>query len=140
MNAAVFVDTNIFLYAIDEEPANGAKRSKAQELLLNESWCWSVHVAAEFFVNATSLKRPFRLSSTDAAALVNTWLKYPTASITTDLVRAAISIHDRYQLSYWDAAIIMDAREWGCATVYSEDLNNAQRYDGVQVVNPFVNH
>jgi len=31
-------------------------------------------VAAEFFVNATSPKRPFRLSSTDAAALVETWL------------------------------------------------------------------
>ena len=36
-----------------------------------------------------------------------------------------------------DAAIIAAARELGCQTVYSEDLNDGQTYDGVTVVNPF---
>ena len=70
MNAEVFVDTNVLLYTIDEEPANAAKRERAQELLLSERWSWSVQVAAEFFVNATSPKRPFRLPAADAATLV----------------------------------------------------------------------
>lgn len=36
MTADVFVDTNVFLYAIDEDPASVAKRDRAQRILLNE--------------------------------------------------------------------------------------------------------
>jgi predicted nucleic acid-binding protein len=137
MNAEVFVDTNVLLYAIDEDPASTSKRQRAQQLLVSERWCWSVQVAAEFFVNATSLKRPFRLSAVDAAALVETWLGLPTMELTPALFRAAVDIHQRYQISYWDAAIIAAAKTMGCPTVYSEDLNPGQGYDGVIVVNPF---
>jgi hypothetical protein len=54
MTAEFFVDTNILLYSIDEDPASQMKRQRSQELLLTENWGWSVQVAAEFFVNATS--------------------------------------------------------------------------------------
>lgn len=137
MNADVFVDTNILLYAIDEDPASTAKRQRAQQLLLTESWGWSVQVAAEFFVNATSPKRPFKLDSPTAAALIETWLVFPTLDITPALFRAAVDIQQRFQLSYWDAAILAAARQMGCRLVYSEDLNATQNYDGVTVVNPF---
>jgi predicted nucleic acid-binding protein len=43
----------------------------------------------------------------------------------------------RHQISYWDAAIIAAAKQTGCQTLYSEDLNAGQAYDGVTVVNPF---
>ena len=138
MNAEVFVDTNVFLYSIDEDPASAAKRELARSLLLSERWGWSAQVAAEFFVNATSPKRTFRLASSDAAALLETWFAYPTQSITSDLIRAAVDIHQRFQVSYWDAAILAAAKQLGCNTVYSEDLNHGQDYDGVRVVNPFL--
>lgn len=137
MNADVFVDTNVLLYSIDEDPANAPKRHHAQQLPLSEKWCWSVQVAAEFFVNATSAKRPFKLAAADAAALVDTWLAFPTADITPVLFRAAVDFHRRFQLSYWDAAIIAAAKQLGCGTVYSEDMNAGQNYDGVTVINPF---
>jgi len=137
MNADVFVDTNVLLYTIDEDPASADKRLAAQQLVLSQRWGWSVQVAAEFFVNATSPKRPFRLPAADAVALVETWLAFPTAAITPELVRAAFDIHLRYQLSYWDAAILAAAKAMGCHTVFSEELSNAQTYDGVTVVNPF---
>jgi len=137
MNAEVFVDTNVLLYTIDEDPASASKRKQAQELLLSERWGWSVQVAAEFFVNATSAKRPFRLAAADAAALVETWFAFPTLELTPALFRAAIDIHQRFQLSYWDAAILAAAKQLGCHTVFSEDLNDGQNYDGVTVVNPF---
>ena len=73
MTAEVFVDTNVLLYTIDEDPASASKRQRAQQLLLSENWAWSVQVAAEFFVNATSVKRPFRLAAVDAAALLENW-------------------------------------------------------------------
>src|SRR5947209_18001981 len=137
MNAEGFVDTNILLYTIDEDPASAQKRQRAQQLLLSERWGWSVQVAAEFFVNATSAKRPFRLATTDAAALVETWLVFPILELTPTLFRAAVSVHQRFQLSYWAAAILAAAQQMGCHTVFSEDMNDGQNYDGVTVVNPF---
>jgi predicted nucleic acid-binding protein len=137
MNAEAFIDTNVLLYTIDEDPAAAAKRQRAQELLLSGPWGWSVQVAAEFFVNATSPKRPFRLTDSAAAALVEAWFALPTIELTPDLFRAAVELRQRYQISYSDAAIIAAAKEMGCTTVYSEDLNPGQTYDGVTVVNPF---
>ncbi len=137
MNADVFIDTNVLLYTIDEDPASAPKRQRAQQLLLSERWSWSVQVAAEFFVNATSARRPFKLAAADAAALVETWFAFPTLDLTPALFRAAVDLHQRFQLSYWDAAILAAAKQLGCHTVFSEDLNDGQNYDGVTVINPF---
>lgn len=137
MNADVFLDTNILLYSIDEDPSSLTKRQRAQELLLSERWGWSIQVAAEFFVNATSQKRPFRLTAKVAASLVEGWLSLPTLDVTPALFRAAVDVQQRHQLSYWDAAIVAAAKQMGCRSVYSEDLNAGQNYDGVTVINPF---
>ena len=137
MTADVFVDTNVLLYSIDEDPAAAPKRERARQLLVSERWAWSVQVAAEFFVNATSAKRPFRLAAADAAALVDAWLAFPILELTPALFRAAVEFHQRFGLSYWDAAVLAAAKRMGCHTVYSEDLNDGQDYDGVTVVNPF---
>ena len=94
-------------------------------------------MAAEFFVNATSAKRPFKLAAPDAAALMETWFVFPTLDLTPALFHAAVDLHQRFQLSYWDAAILAAAKQMGCHTVFSEDLNDGQNYDGVTVVNPF---
>jgi predicted nucleic acid-binding protein len=50
---------------------------------------------------------------------------------------AAIATRHRFQLSYWDAAILEAARSLGCDTVLSEDLSSTQDYGGLQVQNPF---
>jgi predicted nucleic acid-binding protein len=43
----------------------------------------------------------------------------------------------RYQISYWDAAVIEAARALGCREILSEDLSDGQDYSGVRVTNPF---
>ena len=40
----------------------------------------------------------------------------------------------------YDRAILAAAQELGAQTVYSKDLSHGQTYDGVKVVNPFLNH
>ena len=50
---------------------------------------------------------------------------------------AALDARQRFQLSYWDAAIIEASRAMGCMQVLSEDLNDGQDYGGVRVANPF---
>ena len=44
---------------------------------------------------------------------------------------------ERFQLSYWDSAILAAALVIGCDTVLSEDLSSEQEYDGLRVTNPF---
>jgi predicted nucleic acid-binding protein len=77
MNADVFVDTNVFLYAISDRPEEQEKANRARDLLLNASWGWSVQVAGEFFVAATSPKRQFQLSPEQATEFVKTWFNFP---------------------------------------------------------------
>jgi predicted nucleic acid-binding protein len=50
---------------------------------------------------------------------------------------AALSTRQRFQLSYWDSAIIEASRAMGCAEVLSEDLGDGQDYAGIRVINPF---
>jgi len=138
MNAEAFIDTNVFLYALSDLPEEQRKAERARQLLLNENWGWSAQVAGEFYHIATSAKRQFRLPHSSAMEYVKIWLNFPTASLHPSTVLTAIEVRDRFRLSYWDAAIIAAARELGCRTIYSEDLSHGQDYDGVTVMNPFL--
>ena len=44
----------------------------------------------------------------------------------------------RYELSYWDGAIISAAESLGASILYTEDLNHGQHYGSVRAVNPFL--
>ena len=50
----------------------------------------------------------------------------------------ALDIKNRYQTSYWDAAILAAAASAGCSELLSEDLNPGQNYDTIRVINPFL--
>ena len=54
------------------------------------------------------------------------------------MVIAGIDHARRYQLSYWDGAIIAAAERLGARVLYSEDLNHGQTYGSVRVENPFL--
>ena len=58
--------------------------------------------------------------------------------VSLELILTSVQIRRKFQVSHWDATIIAAAMELGCSTLYSEDLNRGQSYDGVRVVNPFV--
>ena len=69
---------------------------------------------------------------------MKTWLNFPTAALTASTVLRTLEIQQRFQISYWDAAIIAAASELGCHTIYTEDLNHGQDYDDVKALNPFL--
>ncbi len=45
---------------------------------------------------------------------------------------AAIDLHRLHQLSIWDALIVRAAQASGCRTLYTEDLQNGRRFDGLR--------
>jgi predicted nucleic acid-binding protein len=55
-------------------------------------------------------------------------------------VIAAIDLHNRYKLSFWDGLILVAAKAADASLVWSEDLGHGQVYDGVRVENPFLTH
>jgi predicted nucleic acid-binding protein len=92
MNAEVFIDTNVFLYALSDRPEELTKAERARQLLMTENWGWSVQVAGEFYHVATSSKRQFRLAHDSAMDYITTWLNFPTASLHASTVLNALKL------------------------------------------------
>ena len=132
-----FVDTNVPLYAALRDEGEQAKAARAKEIMLATDLALSVQVLQEFYTQATRESRPGRLSHEEAASLVRAFQRFPVQDVTAGLVLDALETRARFQISYWDAAIIEAARRLGCPVVLSEDLNDGQDYAGVRVENPF---
>lgn len=136
MTASVFFDTSVLVYAAIGTGKDERKRKRAVELIESEDFGTSAQVLQEFFV--TVVKKASRpLSAAEALEWIEQWTAFPCHPTDHQLVRIAIEKSERYNISYWDAAILVAAEALGTHTVYSEDLNDGQRYGRVQVVNPF---
>ena len=133
-----FLDTNVLLYAVSRAPAEAAKTARALSLLDADDWVISVQVLQEFYVQATRATKVDRITPEQATALIESWLRFRVQEMTVPILLAALQSSVRYQLSYWDAAILEAARAAGCRQVYSEDLSAGRDYGGIQVVNPFI--
>ena len=81
--------------------------------------------------------RPDAIGHQQAVRLVELFRRFPVQDLTSGMMIAALDARQRFQLSYWDAAIIEASRALGCTEVLSEDLGDGQDYAGVRVTNPF---
>ncbi len=54
-----------------------------------------------------------------------------------NMVVAAIRLHQKHSLSFWDALILQAAIIAGCSQILSEDLQDGLRLDTLTVKNPF---
>lgn len=137
MPAQFFADTNILLYAGSQHPDDAAKRAVALRLLRQGDLGFSAQVMQEYY-DVAYRKGRLGISRGEALAALQAIARRPVASITAELVLRAALLSDRFNISYWDAAIIAAALDLGCHTLYSEDLSHGQTYDGLKVVNPFL--
>ena len=132
-----FVDTNVLLYAVSTAADEQPKRRVALALLEGDDLTLSVQVLQEFYVQATRPSKPERLDHDQAALLIESFLRFPVQETTVPLMQSAVAARERFQISYWDAAVVEAARTLGCGTLLSEDLADGRDYDGVRVENPF---
>jgi predicted nucleic acid-binding protein len=132
-----FVDTNVLLYAISTESNERGKADRANALLAAGDVALSVQVLQEFYVQATRESRSARLSHGQAVRLVESFLRFPVAQVTTGIMLAAFATRERFRISFWDAAILEAGRSLGCEVVLSEDLSHGQDYGGIRVEDPF---
>jgi predicted nucleic acid-binding protein len=142
MNDRTFLDTNIFIYAIDTSPKEKKKRECARELIkhhiVNQTGVISIQVLQEFFqVSTHKIKTP--LSIEGALEFLQYISVLQIVRPDFSMVTAAIRLHKNYSVSFWDAMILQSAKTAGCALVLSEDLQDGFRLDEMTIQNPFKN-
>ncbi len=133
-----FIDTNILIYAISPNPTEAAKQDIALEILIADELNVSVQVLQEFYYQTTRLSRRDAISHNSALAFIESIGHIRVQDVTFEVFRQGVSISQRFNISYWDGAILAAAKVAGCIEVYSEDLNHEQDYGGILVINPFV--
>lgn len=136
MSVEAFLDSNILLYAASKDPADAAKSARSARLIAETNFGVSLQVAQEFYHNAR-LKARLAITAAQAETIIGLLLARPLVVTDADLFAHARQLCERYQLCYWDAAIVAAAARLQAPILYSEDLSDGQEYDGVRVVNPF---
>jgi len=137
--AREFVDANILVYAFD---ASAGVKWEAAKQLLERLWeastgCLSVQVLQEFFVTVTrKVAQP--LLPEEAEERVREFAAWKVFAPTVHNVLSAIALHQRAQISFWDAMVVEAAAQSGCDILWTEDLNDGQLVGGVRVRNPFM--
>jgi predicted nucleic acid-binding protein len=137
MTDRVFVDSNVWVYAVDDDEP--VKQQQARAVLgpaTPDILVASSQVLGEFYTTVTrKLARP--VPDEVAVGMIERMAKLPVVAIDADLVQEAIAGSRSWHLSYWDALIIAAARAAGCRRLLSEDLADGTAYGGVRVENPF---
>jgi predicted nucleic acid-binding protein len=138
MNAKVFIDTNVLVYAYDIDA--GRKQQTAQHVLLNlwqqRTGALSMQVLQEFYVNVTR-KLASPLSKEKARLILARYARWCVIT-TPEEIKQAFRIEDEARIGFWDALIVAAAIKAGATRILSEDLNPGQRIAGVLIENPFL--
>ncbi len=135
----VFLDTNVLVYAFDNDEA--AKQERAREILQDAGnadvvYVISTQVLQEFY-SVVTRKLSSRLSEEDAERAVWGLAHLPVVSADTQLVLTAIALSRQHQLSLWDALILRAAEKADCSRLLTEDLQDGLQIGRVRVENPF---
>ena len=132
-----FVDTNVLIYAASPSPEETEKHRRAQDLLNRDDLALSIQVLGEFYYQVTRPSRPEPLTHAQVLEFLDSISGFQVQPMTVEIFTRAVEISQRFQLSYWDGAILAAARAMGCDAVYSEDMSHQQDYAGLRVINPF---
>jgi predicted nucleic acid-binding protein len=141
MSAAIFVDTNVFVYS--RQSNEPLKQPRAQQwierLWKDQRGRTSLQVISETYVTLTRKIRP-ALPQDQAWEYVRTLFAWNPQALDEDVARGARLVEQRYGLSWWDSLIVSAAQIQNCAILLSEDMKEGAAYGSVTVRSPFSLH
>jgi predicted nucleic acid-binding protein len=136
MGAACFLDTNILVYAAAGKEDEPEKHARSVDIIRDSDVVLSTQVVGEFLY--VSRRKYLKVMG---VAQINNWadslMLFPSVDIDQAIIRSALFVAERYQISFWDAALIAASERLAAKTLYTEDLSHGQKYGSVTVINPF---
>jgi predicted nucleic acid-binding protein len=135
MSDKIFIDTNVLVYFYTKTEKN--KLDVLAELLDEVDLIISTQVLNEL---SNVLLKKFKMSTEDIAKILKElaqWCFVYTIEMAT--IMHALSIVQRYKVSYFDGLMLAAALECGCSVMYSEDMHHGCLIEeSVYIINPFV--
>lgn len=131
---SVFIDSNIWLYALIEsdDPKHKTAKEKVWQV---EAPVVSSQVVSEVCVNM--LKKAGQNEGFVRELVSSFYSKYTVVSLDENVLLKASDLRNKYSLSYWDSMIVAAALRASCAVLYSEDMQSGLLVDQrLRIVNP----
>jgi predicted nucleic acid-binding protein len=140
MSAEYFIDTNLFIYQLE---ASDERKSAIADRIIRKgietrNACVSFQVVQEC-LNTVLRKAEIPLSTDETKQYLDNVLA-PLYRVPAglSLYRRALDLQSRYRYGFYDSLVIAAALDAGCTRLYSEDLQNGQRIEGLTINNPIV--
>lgn len=139
MSARFFLDTNLFVYSLDASAASKARRSTQliREAIATRNGIVSCQVVQEFFNVAFRRFTP-PMTIVEAEQYLATVFR-PLLAIHSShaLYAEALHLRNRYRLPWYDSLIVSGAIQAECTVLYTEDMQNGQKFGELRIENPF---
>ncbi len=130
------LDTNILVYVSDDGEAAKQRVAKQVVRVLSERrQPLGLQVIGEL-QNALrrKLKQPPWTAAQNARNALHAFDIFPPSEAGAE---EALTLMASGRLNYWDALLIASARSAGVTTMFSEDMQDGQRWGVVEIINPF---
>ncbi len=131
-----FFDTSVLLYMYSG--VDPTKQARAKELFRrfarSSRFLVSTQVVQEFYAAGS---RKLGLPHAELREATEALMELPLVTVAPAHIRSAIRLEEQHMISFWDALILAAAESGGANVLYTEDLNDGQRYGAVTVRNPF---
>lgn len=132
-----FFDTNVLVYTDDQDATE--KQRRALDLVADcrrrRSGVVSMQVLQEYFVTTT---RKLGVEAEIARRKTEIFGRLHVVTPGLEDILSAIDLHRLHGLSFWNALVVRAALVSGCSRLFSEDLQAGRRFDGLEIVNPFL--
>lgn len=135
----VFFDTNILVYQHHRKEPKKQKlvQNIIEQHMLGGTAVISTQVVQEF-INVALNKFETSIPVNELKLIIEKQLRllckhYPSL----DFYERALVLYDYNSLNFYDALIIQAALDINCDTLYSEDLQDGQKFGNLTVRNPF---
>ena len=131
-----FVDTNVIVYTRDRSAPR--KRERAIAWLLALASADAITISPQVLnesINAFINK--LDLDHDDLMPFVRGVASWCTAPVGPEVTAEALRVRSRWKFGWWDCLIVASAAIGGCDHVLTEDLQDGQKLDTLEVVDPF---
>jgi predicted nucleic acid-binding protein len=139
----VFVDTNIWIYALVKSDTPGEREKHLASLTLFEKLVSENRIVVSTqILNEChwNLVRKFRYDDKEVFQRIEqNIIEIATVlDLSLQTYLNSFRIREQFKYSFWDSLVLASAMDGECLTLYSEDFQHGQKLGDITVSNPFI--